>query len=79
MKNVHARGRAVIWGYNVWVVVGMLVVSLILGIANNFRVYDERRVPFWGRILTGEDQEGDDAAADLDDAADLEAEEDDAS
>ena len=71
MKNVHERGRAVIWGYNVWVVVGMLVVSLILGIANNFRVYDERRVPFWGWILAGEDMEGDDAA-------DLEVEEDDA-
>lgn len=38
---------------------------------NNFRVYDERRVPFWGRILAGEDMEGDDAA-------DLEVEEDDA-
>ena len=49
----------------------MLVVSLILGIANNFRVYDERRVPFWGRILAGEDMEGGDAA-------DLEGEEDDA-
>ncbi len=72
MKNVHAKGRAVIWGYNVWVVVGMLAVSLILGIANNFRVYDERRVPFWGRIPAGEDLEGDDAAGEL------EAEEDDA-
>ena len=66
MKNVHERGRAVIWGYNVWVVVGMLVVSLILGLANNLRVYEERRVPFWGRIPAGEDLEGDDAAEELD-------------
>lgn len=33
-----------IFGYNLWVVAGIVILALILGILNNFRVYEEQRV-----------------------------------
>lgn len=37
-----------ILGYRIWVLLGILVLSVVLGILNNSRVYPERRVVLFG-------------------------------
>lgn len=33
---------------NVWVILALLLLSVVLGVLNNFRVYEEQRVPWPG-------------------------------
>lgn len=35
-------------GYNLWVILGLLLLSIALGVVNNLRVYEEQRVSWWG-------------------------------
>lgn len=34
--------------FNLWVLAGLILLSVVLGILNNFRVYEEQRVPWFG-------------------------------
>lgn len=45
--------------YNYWVIVGILIFSVVLGVLNNLRFgsEDERRVPWWGSPVVAVDSE----------------------
>ena len=36
-------------GWNIWILIGLVLGAVVLGIVNNFRVYEEQRVPWFGR------------------------------
>lgn len=36
-------------GWNLWVLIGLVLGAVVLGVLNNFRVYEEQRVPWLGR------------------------------
>ena len=41
------RGK-VKFGWNIWVLLAMLAIALVIGVVNNLRVYEERRVSWFG-------------------------------
>ncbi len=49
------RLREVLSGLDWRVLAGLLILSVVLGIANNFRVYEEQRLPFFAGF-GGEDE-----------------------
>lgn len=51
------RGRL---HFNLWVVVGMILLSVILGVLNNLRVYEEQKVEIFGEVRLAEDMDGED-------------------
>lgn len=61
LGRVFGRG-----GYlNIWVILGMIVLSVVLGILNNMRVYEEQQVRLWGDT----EEEGPEESVDADDDA----------
>ena len=46
--------------FNLLVLVAIVACAAILGVLNNFRVYEEQRVPFWGPLYQDEDGDFDD-------------------
>lgn len=43
--------------FNWWVVAGVLAAAIVLGCINNLRVYDERRVKWFGGAMVGSGEE----------------------
>ena len=42
--------------YNFWVIAGIILVSMVLGVLNNLRVYEEQRVKwFGGPVISADD------------------------
>ena len=39
---------------NIWVIAGMLLLAVVLGVLNNFRVFEEQRVPWLGNVAEEE-------------------------
>lgn len=72
MKCLPLRRLTSVCGYNIWVVVFIFGLSLILGILNNQRVYEEQRVPLWGVIRAEESLEEELDAEEEDETADAE-------
>ena len=44
-------------GWNLWILIGLVLGAIILGVLNNFRVYEEQRVPWFGSRTAEETQE----------------------
>lgn len=42
--------------FNWWVVAGVVVLAVVLGILNNLRVYEEQRVDWFGGPVVGEEE-----------------------
>lgn len=63
-KMVGVLRRCVSAGYNLWVVVGIVLLGIVLGLLNNLRVYEERRVEIFGEVPTADDAD----ASDMSDA-----------
>lgn len=44
-------------GWNIWVLIGLVLAAIVLGMLNNFRVYEEQRVPWFGSGVTTTNEE----------------------
>lgn len=40
--------RLTLFGYDLWVILGIFLLAVVLGVLNNFRVYEEQRVNLFG-------------------------------
>ena len=48
---------------NVWILLVLVLAAVVLGVLNNFRVYEERRVAWFGGAATDTVKEGGDESA----------------